>query len=97
MLDAVHVVQRGTDLTFQMAFKDEAGAAIDLTGASLSVEVNGPLTATATITNAAAGLGQLVAPYDVDWLDGRQMWFRVILTQSGGQSIGYPKTWLDVR
>lgn len=95
--DVTHRVNRHTDLILPGRFENEDGTPINITGATLSVVVNGPLTATATITGAVAGEIEVRVPYSAAWLDGRLMWFQVVLTLPGGDSLGFPRCWLDVQ
>ena len=87
----------GSDLTFTGVWRDEAGAAMDMTGHTLALFNAHPLLADATIqwTNAATGAFSLVCQHRADWTVGRLMSFR-IRASLAGVDISSPEVWVNI-
>jgi hypothetical protein len=87
----------GSDLTLPGVWRDEAGAAMDMTGHSISLFNAHPLLADATIdwTDAATGAFSLTCQHRDDWSVGRLMYFRIRVSLDGNDRAS-PEIWVNI-
>ena len=87
----------GSDLSFTGVWKDENGAAMNMTGYSISLFNAHPMLANAVIvwTDAATGAFSLVCQHRADWFIGRVMSFRIRVSL-GALDISSPEVWVNL-
>jgi hypothetical protein len=95
-------VNVGESLERVLRYKDEEGAARDITGATFEVIESSPASLAAAIEveilDAAAGTASLtIAAADMASLEvGRLAWFRLKTTFAGGDFDATPRIWIQL-
>jgi hypothetical protein len=87
----------GSDLAFTGVWKDENGAAMNMTGYSIALFNAHPMLSESVIawTNAATGAFSLVCQHRADWFVGRVMSFRIRVSLAA-VDISSPEVWVSL-
>jgi hypothetical protein len=98
MTDSASKLNKGSCLNIQLAWKDENGVAIDITGRTFAItESSVPLVAAFAIVNAVGGLSSMSIADTSPFRVGRTNWFRIGMLLAGGCTDTTPQIEVDVQ